>query len=177
MKENLHFKYIRLLYWRRCSYQNRYQNYSFHLFSLLCQKRPSCWKYRKWCSYFENPYHDAKIVDKKRINFWSVLTALFVFQKRNYFKKPSGYLRANFKPLTWRQLHSPIVNVGVFFVFFYELGKRLESSISGNIRHFLISELESFISGNMRNLFRLDFVYFFQVVLKSALGSCIYYYL
>ena len=36
------------------------KTYSFHLFSLLCQ-RSSCWRYRRWCSYFENPYHDAKI--------------------------------------------------------------------------------------------------------------------
>ena len=40
--------------------------YSFHLFSLLRQRKPNCWKYRKWCRYFENPYHDAKILDKRK---------------------------------------------------------------------------------------------------------------
>ena len=43
--------------------------YSFDLFSLLCQRRSSCWKYWEWFGYFENLYHDAKIVDKKRISF------------------------------------------------------------------------------------------------------------
>ena len=27
----------------------------FHLFSLLYQRGPSRWKYRKYCGYFENP--------------------------------------------------------------------------------------------------------------------------
>ena len=58
--------------------------YSFHLFFLLCQRKSNCWKYRKWCSYFENAYHNAKIVDKKRIIFWPVLTAPCCFHKRNY---------------------------------------------------------------------------------------------
>ena len=49
---------------------------------LLCQRRTSCWKYRKWCSYFANLYHDAKILDKKTINFWSVLTCCF--PEKNY---------------------------------------------------------------------------------------------
>ena len=46
--------------------------YSFHLFSLLCQRSSSFWKYRKRCRYFENPYHHAKIADKKTmIALWS----------------------------------------------------------------------------------------------------------
>ena len=37
--------------------------YSFHLFSLFCQRGLNCWKYRKWCNYFENSCDEAKIVD------------------------------------------------------------------------------------------------------------------
>ena len=52
--------------------------YSCHLFSPLLQGRSSCWIYRKWCSFFENCYHHAKMVEKKRINFlispyWTLL--------------------------------------------------------------------------------------------------------
>ena len=39
------------------------------MFSLLCHRRSSCWKYWKWCSYFENRYHHPKVVEKKIINF------------------------------------------------------------------------------------------------------------
>ena len=35
--------------------------YSFHLLSLLCLWKLGCWKYLKWCSYFENPYYHAKL--------------------------------------------------------------------------------------------------------------------
>ena len=55
--------------------------YSFHLFSLLCQRRSSCWKYQKWCSYFENPYHHAKIVDK-RINFLVSPNCTLLFSRK-----------------------------------------------------------------------------------------------
>ena len=56
--------------------------YSFHLFSLLCQRSSSFWKHRKRCRYFENPYHHAKIADKKTIQFWSVFTATFWFLEK-----------------------------------------------------------------------------------------------
>ena len=63
--------------------------YSFYLFPLLCQRRPNCWKYQTWCSYFENLYADAKIVDKERLNFWSVLTVPCCFSE----KKLSSFLK------------------------------------------------------------------------------------
>ena len=56
--------------------------YSFHLFSLLCKRRSSCWKYRRWCSYFENLYHHAKIIENKLIG--QSLFHFVVFHKRNY---------------------------------------------------------------------------------------------
>ena len=43
-----------------------YSYFSF-VFSVVSWSS-SCWKYRKWCSYFENHYHHAKMVDK-RIHF------------------------------------------------------------------------------------------------------------
>ena len=59
---------------------------TFHLLSLLCQRTSSCWKYWKWCSYFENPYHHAKIVDKKTIVFLvsPFCMHLVVFQKIHF---------------------------------------------------------------------------------------------
>ena len=54
--------------------------YSFHLFSVV-PKKASCWKYRKWCSYFENFYHTAKIVNKKRINFLVSLYCIWLFSR------------------------------------------------------------------------------------------------
>ena len=50
-------------------------------FSLWCQRRSSCWKYRKWCSYVKNCYHHAKMIERKTINF---LVRPFVFQKFFY---------------------------------------------------------------------------------------------
>ena len=41
----------------------------------------SCWKHRKWCSYFENRYHPVKMVEKKKLNF---SVSPVVFQKRKY---------------------------------------------------------------------------------------------
>ena len=56
---------------------------TFHLLSLLRQRRLSSWKYRKWCSYFENRYHHAKIVNK-RVNFFGQpLLHLVIFQKKH----------------------------------------------------------------------------------------------
>ena len=42
---------------------------TFDIFSLLCQRRSSCWKYRKLCSYSENHYHHKKMVEKNTIIF------------------------------------------------------------------------------------------------------------
>ena len=42
---------------------------TFDFFSLLCQRRSSCWKYRKLCSYSENHYHHKKMVEKNTIIF------------------------------------------------------------------------------------------------------------
>ena len=58
--------------------------YGFQLFPPLCERRSSCWNYRKWCSYFEYLYHIGIIVDKKRKTFGQSLLHLAVFQKRNY---------------------------------------------------------------------------------------------
>ena len=59
---------------------------SFHLLSLLWQRRPSCWNYWKWCSYFENPYHHAKIVDKKGIIFLVGPYCTLLFSKKETTK-------------------------------------------------------------------------------------------
>ena len=57
---------------------------TFHLFSLLCQRSSSCWKYRKWCSYFENHYHHEQMVEKNAINFLvSPYYTLLFSQKEN----------------------------------------------------------------------------------------------
>ena len=56
--------------------------YSFHLFPVLCKKRSNCWKYRKLCSYFENPYHDEKIVDKSTNLLVSSYGILFFFPEK-----------------------------------------------------------------------------------------------
>ena len=59
----------------------------FSLISLMCQSRSSCLKYQKWCSFFENRYHQSKMVEKKKINF-SVspyCTLLFPRKEKNNF--------------------------------------------------------------------------------------------
>ena len=60
--------------------------YSFHLLSLLCQRRSSCWIYRKWCSYVENPYLHAKIVDKKIINVLVSPYCTLLFSRKEIIK-------------------------------------------------------------------------------------------
>ena len=71
------------------------------------------------------------------------------------------------------------IKSGLFL--FFELGKFLpeiqESSNVKNEINFLILKVESSISWNIRNFFGMDFFYFFELGLKSTLGSCIYYYL
>ena len=61
-----------------------YSYFSFVLSAVPKLRRASsCWKYRKWCSYFENRYHHTKMIRKKRIIGQSLLPAV-VFQKRKY---------------------------------------------------------------------------------------------
>ena len=65
--------------------------YSFDFFSLFYQRRSSyesikVWKHLKWCSYFENPYLHAKIVDKKRINFFVSLYCTLLFSRKEIIK-------------------------------------------------------------------------------------------
>ena len=60
--------------------------YNFHLFSLLCKGRSSCWKYWKWCSYFENPYYHATIVDKKIIHFLVGSYCTLLFSRKEILK-------------------------------------------------------------------------------------------
>ena len=56
------------------------------MFSMLCQRRSSCWKYRKWCSYFENPYHHPEIVDKKIIIFLVSPYCTLLFSRKEIIK-------------------------------------------------------------------------------------------
>ena len=42
---------------------------TFHLFSVLCQRRYCCWKYRRWGCHLKNSYHYAKMVENARLNF------------------------------------------------------------------------------------------------------------
>ena len=115
MKENLHFKQLRLNYINNQKWNNKKKEhirlaiafigvdviaktddgiyilsiikiYSLHLFSLLCQRRSCCWKYWKWCCYFENPYHHVKITDKTRINFLVSLYCTLLFYRKEMTK-------------------------------------------------------------------------------------------
>ena len=60
--------------------------YSFHLFSPLRQRRSNCWIYRKWCSFFENCYHHAKMVEKKRIIFLVSPYWTLLFSRKEHIK-------------------------------------------------------------------------------------------
>ena len=51
---------------------------TFHLFSVLCQRRYCCWKYRKWGNHLKNRYYYTKVVENSRITFsissyWTLL--------------------------------------------------------------------------------------------------------
>ena len=54
--------------------------------SILYQSRSSCWKYRKWCTYFENRYHHAKMTEKKTINFPVSPYCTLLFSRKEYIK-------------------------------------------------------------------------------------------
>ena len=60
--------------------------YSFHLFSPLRQGRSSCWIYQKWCSFFENCYRQAKMVEKKRIIFLVSPYWTLLFSRKEHVK-------------------------------------------------------------------------------------------
>ena len=53
----------------------------FHLFSLLCQRRLSFWKYRKKCSYFKNICQIANLIEKKVSSFF--IAYCYFFRKEN----------------------------------------------------------------------------------------------
>ena len=65
---------------------------TFHLFFLLYQRRSSCWKYWKWCSYFENYYHNEETAEKNTINFLfsPYCTLLFSRKENRAFWSSSG---------------------------------------------------------------------------------------
>ena len=56
------------------------------MFSVLFQRGSSCWKHQKWYSYFENRYHLAKIVEKKRINFSGSRYCTLLFSRKENIK-------------------------------------------------------------------------------------------
>ena len=67
---------------------------TFNLFPLLCQRRSSCWKYRKWCGCFENCYRHAKLVEKKRKIFSVGPYSTLLFSRKKNIKFPEVALVA-----------------------------------------------------------------------------------
>ena len=61
---------------------------TFHLFPILCQRRSSCWKYRKWWGYFENRYRHAKTVERKRKDFSVSPYCTLLFSRKKNIKFP-----------------------------------------------------------------------------------------
>ena len=59
---------------------------TFHLFSLLYQRTSGCWKYWKWCSYFENHYHNEKMVEKNTINVLVSPYCTLLFSRKENIK-------------------------------------------------------------------------------------------
>ena len=92
MKENLNFKQWWLNYKnnQKPKQQKRTHNlviygYFFFVFSVVA-KKVELLKHWKWCSYFENPYHYAKIVEKKRINFLVSLYCTLLFSRKEVIR-------------------------------------------------------------------------------------------
>ena len=56
------------------------------MFFVLCQRGSSCWKYRKWCSYFKNRYHHTKMVEKKTINVLVSPYCTLLFSRKENIK-------------------------------------------------------------------------------------------
>ena len=59
---------------------------TFHLFSVLHQRRSCCWKYRKWGSHLKNRYHYAKLVKNLRIHFWISPYCTLLFSRKKNLK-------------------------------------------------------------------------------------------
>ena len=58
----------------------------YSLFSILCQRRSCCWKYRKWGSHLKNSYHYAKLVVKARIIFSIIPYCHLLFSRNENLK-------------------------------------------------------------------------------------------
>ena len=103
LKENLRFKQLRLNYINSQKKQTEKERLRLvissirvgvvaktddevYVSSILCQRRSSCWKYRKWCTYFENRYHHAKMTEKKTINFPVSPYCTLLFSRKEYIK-------------------------------------------------------------------------------------------
>ena len=59
---------------------------TFHLFSVLCQRKHCCWKYWKWGCHLKNRYHYAKVVENARINFSISPYCSLLFSRKENFK-------------------------------------------------------------------------------------------
>ena len=59
---------------------------TFHLFSVLCQRRYCCWQYRKWGSHLKNLYHYAKLVENARKIFLISPYCTLLFSRKENFK-------------------------------------------------------------------------------------------
>ena len=59
---------------------------TFHLFSVLCQRRYCCWKYQKWFSHLKNRYHYAKVVENAKIKFSISPYCTLLFSRKENFK-------------------------------------------------------------------------------------------
>ena len=59
---------------------------TFHLFSVLCQRKDCCWKYWKWGCHLKNRYHYAKVVENARINFSISPYCSLLFSRKENFK-------------------------------------------------------------------------------------------
>ena len=59
---------------------------TFHLFSVLYQRRYCCSKYRNWGSHLKNRYHYAKVVENARINFSISPYCTLLFSRKENFK-------------------------------------------------------------------------------------------
>ena len=58
---------------------------AFRLFSVLCQRRYWCWKYRKRGSHLKNCYHYVKVVENARINSSITLYCTLLFSRKENF--------------------------------------------------------------------------------------------
>ena len=103
LKENLRFKQLRLNYINNQKKQTEKERLRLVISSvrvgmvaktddeayvsrILCQRRSSCWEYRKWCTYFENCYYHAKMTEKKAINFPVSPYCTLLFSRKEYIK-------------------------------------------------------------------------------------------